>query len=198
MGRKELPTEAQWELAARGGLEGATFAWGNEFMPKGKVMANIWKGRFPSENLKSQPPGTEAVGSYPPNGYELYDMIGNVWEWTKDWYREQHPENPAKACCTPKILKGEQKKIAMTKKYYPQCGNHVKSSKEGLSSVRLTTAPATVPPPDIQKILIPPQITSVFAPLFALSFFDGYVSFSRIQKSCHLLIDIKNTPLPFN
>lgn len=103
---KQLPTEAQWELAARGGLDGAEFAWGNEFMPKGKPMANTWEGQFPWQNLKSRPPGTEAIGSYPPNGYGLYDMIGNVWEWTRDWYRERHPENPAKACCTPKNPQG--------------------------------------------------------------------------------------------
>lgn len=103
---KALPTEAQWELAARGGLQGAIFAWGNEIKPKGKLMANIWQGQFPHQNLKSHPPGTEPVGCYPPNGYGLYDMIGNVWEWTDDWYQERHPENPAKACCTPKNPRG--------------------------------------------------------------------------------------------
>ena len=103
---KALPTEAQWELAARGGLQGAIFAWGNEIKPKGQLMANIWQGQFPHQNLKSHPPGTEPVGCYPPNGYGLYDMIGNVWEWTDDWYQERHPENPTKACCTPKNPRG--------------------------------------------------------------------------------------------
>lgn len=103
---KQLPTEAQWEFAARGGLEGAEFAWGNEFMPQGKPMANTWQGQFPWQNLKSVPPGAEVVGSYPANGYGLYDMIGNVWEWTDDWYREKHPENPAKPCCIPQNPRG--------------------------------------------------------------------------------------------
>lgn len=103
---KQLATEAQWERAARGGLPGAIFAWGNEIKPNGTPMANIWHGQFPHQNLKSHPPGTEAVGSYPANGYGLYDMIGNVWEWIDDWYQERHLENPAKACCTPRDPKG--------------------------------------------------------------------------------------------
>jgi formylglycine-generating enzyme required for sulfatase activity len=98
---KSLPTEAQWEFAARGGLEGATYVWGNELMPKGRLLANIWQGEFPWQNLKSRPPATEPVGSYPPNGYGLYDMVGNVWEWTEDWYRDRHPENKTKSCCIP-------------------------------------------------------------------------------------------------
>ncbi len=78
---KALPSEAQWECAARGGLHGAAYAWGDEAMPGGRLMANIWRGRFPHENLRGAP-GTEAVGRYPPNGHGLHDMIGNVWEWT--------------------------------------------------------------------------------------------------------------------
>ena len=105
----DIPSEAEWEFAARGGLEGNVFAWGNEFKPGGKVMANTWEGRFPDQNLKPRPPGAEAVGSYPANGYGLYDMIGNVWEWTDDWYTERHPSNPAKTCCTPKNPPGRQR-----------------------------------------------------------------------------------------
>ena len=98
---KQLPTEAQWEFAARGGLKDTTFSWGNELLPNGRIMANIWQGQFPWQHLRSTTPGAEAIGSYPPNGYGLYDMIGNVWEWTNDWYQERHggKSRKGKGCC---------------------------------------------------------------------------------------------------
>ena len=89
---KELPTEAEWEYAARGGLEGKTFTWGDEFAPKGKMMANTWQGEFPWQNtLLDRYERTSPVKCYPPNGYGLYDMAGNVWEWTDDFFTPVHP-----------------------------------------------------------------------------------------------------------
>jgi formylglycine-generating enzyme len=105
---KSLPTEAEWEFAARGGLEGAEFAWGDEFTPAGRFMANSWQGRFPNENLSLDGyEGTSPAGAFPANGYGLFDMAGNVWEWTVDWYTERHPENAAKPCCIPVYPRNE-------------------------------------------------------------------------------------------
>ena len=104
---KELPTEAEWEFAARGGLDGAEFAWGDELVPGGRHMANTWQGLFPTENLNEDGyRRTSPVGVFPPNGYGLYDMIGNVWEWTTDWYSEQHQADAKKPCCIPDNPRG--------------------------------------------------------------------------------------------
>ena len=97
---KSLPTEAEWEFAARGGLEGAEFAWGDELHPQGRMLANTWQGDFPYENTRQDGyERTSPVGCFPPNPYGLSDIIGNVWEWTEDWYQE-HKEIKKPPCCT--------------------------------------------------------------------------------------------------
>lgn len=96
---KRLPTEAEWELAARAGLNGADFAWGDQLQPGGALLANYWHGAFPWQNLA--PDGhsrTSPVGTYPANDYGLYDMIGNVWEWTADWFRDRHARADTPCC----------------------------------------------------------------------------------------------------
>ncbi len=117
---RELPTEAEWEFAARGGLDGADYAWGDEPNPDGQWMANSWQGFFPFEDEGSDGyHGTAPVGCFAPNGYGLFDMIGNVWEWATDWYRAgddmtidgaMNPTGPAEMSATVggpvRVIKG--------------------------------------------------------------------------------------------
>ncbi|HTF75295.1 MAG TPA: formylglycine-generating enzyme family protein, partial [Bradyrhizobium sp.] len=119
---KDLPTEAEWEFAARGGLDGAEFAWGDEFTPGGVHLANTWQGEFPLQNLNQDGyERTSPVKAFPANGYGLHDMIGNVWEWTSDWYTPKHEADAPKACCIPENPRGGREEAS-----YDSCQPNVR------------------------------------------------------------------------
>jgi len=107
---RELPTEAQWERAARGGLSEKRFVWGDEHVPDGRLMANTWQGEFPRENTALDGyERTSPVGEFPANGFGLYDTAGNVWEWTRDWFSADPTAAESPSCCTPTNPRGATK-----------------------------------------------------------------------------------------
>src|SRR5579863_3666505 len=134
---KQLPTEAEWEFAARGGLDGAEFAWGDELTPGGKHMANTWQGEFPRQNLCEDGfERTSPVAAFPPNGYGLHDMIGNVWEWTTDWYSQKHEADAPKACCIPENPRGGPEAAS-----YDSCQPNIKIPRKVLKGGSHLCAP---------------------------------------------------------
>ena len=103
-----LPSEAQWEYAARGGLDGLKFPWGNELTPNGTHQCNIWQGKFPDVNTGEDGYlGTAPARSFPPNGYGLYNLSGNVWEWCEDWFDDRFITRKADSTTrSSKLVKG--------------------------------------------------------------------------------------------
>ena len=162
--QKQLPTEAEWEFAARGGLDGAAFAWGDEFLPGDRHLANTWQGEFPWQHRsKDGYERTSPVGTFPPNGYGLFDVIGNAWEWTTDWYQPKHPaRSRSRRAAFPAILVAAVKKTASIPSTR-RSRSLAKCSRVDRICARRTIAAAIGLPRDTRSRSIPRRRTSAFA-----------------------------------
>ena len=166
---RQLPTEAEWEFAARGGLEGATYAWGDEFAPRGRMMANTWQGDFPVHNdLLDGYARTSPVGKFPPNGYGLIDITGNVWEWTSEDYTSSHTpaddtSEAVQAAPDPAICCGPQREPTSAQSAQPRGRHTVDEGDQGrFAPVRAELLPSLSasrsPVPDHRHLDQPPRL----------------------------------------